>query len=68
MTPDFPDERVTQMPCPAKGCCQGRIVTRVELGTAYSVGETSCAYCGGTGFTSPARHAAYLKLTRLTNL
>ena len=64
--PDFPPERPTQMPCPARGCTGGRVVTRVEVGTIYSVGEASCAYCGGLGSVSPARHAAYLKLARLT--
>ena len=56
------------MPCPAKNCVGGEIITRSESGTSYAVGTATCAYCAGLGFTTPERHAAYAKLARLTNL
>ena len=56
------------MPCPAKNCEGGKITTRSEVGTTYAVGTATCAYCAGAGSVSPARHAAYRKLSRLTDL
>ena len=64
---DFPRERVTQMPCPARGCEAGDVITRAEDGLGgYFVGRRVCAYCQGTGTVTPERYAAWRKIERLT--
>jgi hypothetical protein len=61
----YPPERPTQMPCPARGCEEGQIVTREETATGYRVGRRTCGFCGGVGLVTPEKRAAYKSLERL---
>jgi hypothetical protein len=61
--PVFPPDRPTSVPCPA-GCDAGQKVTRIETGTGYRIASLACAYCGGTGVVTPARHAAWNVLSK----
>ena len=55
------------MPCPARGCEAGDVITRAEDGLGgYFVGRRVCAYCQGTGTVTPERYAAWRKIERLT--